>query len=317
MKHAVPFALLMLLLASACGKVGEPRPPKIRIPAGIMDLMVTQNQTDVSLTWTNPQRYVDGSMATDLTKVLILQNGSLIDAVPVSGPGKQQTYTRSVSGALGTTPVFTIEVETERGKTSAVSNEARISVVDVPGVVLNLKGVMDQHRIRLTWDPPLQNPSFAEVYIVRREDGAFPPARVTETNWEDRTVEAGKMYSYIVMAARGGSSPVSGRPSAPYSVIAKDEKAPATPTGLKPPVVSDSGAILTWDLNSEEDFTGYKVYRSDNPDSGDSGWVLLGDSLLKIALFPDAAYRPGSYYRVSAVDESGNESEKTLPVRAP
>ena len=314
MKHPVPVAFLMLLLVCGCGKVGEPRPPKNRIPAKIMDLKVSQDATNVVLSWTNPQKYVDGSNATDLTTVRILQNGSLLEAVPLSGPGKQQSYTRSISDAFGTTPVFTLEVVTQRGKMSAVSNEAPIAVVDVPGVVLNLKVVMDKHRVRLDWDPPIQNPSFAEVYIVRRGDGAFPPVAVTETHWEDMTVEAGKTYGYIVTAARSRVPPVSGRSSPAIVVTAIDMQRPAAPTGLQPPVVSDSGAILRWDRNTEEDLAGYKVYRSDNPDTG---WVKLNDALLMITSFADASYRPGSYYSVSAVDDSGNESEKSSLVRAP
>ncbi len=119
---------------------------------------------------------------------------------------------------------------------------------------LNLKGVMDQHRIRLDWDPPVQNPALAEVYIVRREDGAFPPETVTETHWEDKTVEAGKTYSYIVTAARSSVPPVSGPPSLNDSrCLLIDERPPAKPTGLQPPVISDSGAILHWDSNTEDD----------------------------------------------------------------
>jgi fibronectin type 3 domain-containing protein len=246
--------------------------------------------------------------------VRILRDGKLIATVPVSGPGKQQTYEPKDNGATGTTPVFTVEVETQRGKTSAVSMEARITVVDVPGGVLNVKGVMDQHRIRLDWDPPAQNPALAEVYIVRREDGSFPPVAVTETHWDDTTVEAGKTYAYIVTAARSSVPPVSGPPSLKIEVIAIDTKRPAVPTGLQPPVVSDSGANLRWDRNTEEDLAGYKVYRSDNPDTG---WVLLDNSLVMNTSITDGTYRPGTYYSVSAVDDSNNESEKSTPVRAP
>jgi fibronectin type 3 domain-containing protein len=248
--------------------------------------------------------------------VHIFRDGKPMETIPVSGPGKQQTYILPASGASGTTPLFTLEVETQRGKKSMVSKEVGIAVVDVPGVVLNLKGVMDQHRILLEWDPPIQKPALAEVYIVRREDGAFPPEAVTETRWEDKTVEAGKRYSYIVSAARSSVPPVSGPPSPSLTVIATDTKPPSAPAGLQPPVISDSGAILHWDRSAEEG-VGYKVYRSDNPAAGDGGWVWLGNTLLTITSFTDGSYRPGSYYSVSAVDDSGNESEKSPPVRGP
>ena len=313
MKHPVPVVLLIAVLASGCGKVGDPRPPKIRVPAAVLDLKATQDKTDVVLTWTNPQRYIDGSNATDLLSVRILQNGSLLTTVPVSGPGKLQTYSIDTRGALGTTPVYTLEVVTERGKKSAVSSEARIAVTELPGVVSNLKGEMDQHRIRIEWQAPTQSPLLAEIYQVRREDNAFPPVTVTELFWEDRSAEPGKTYRYVVTAGKGPASPVFGPPSPPLSVLAKDEVRPAAPKGLSTPVVSDSGANLRWDENSEEDLAGYYVYRSDNPDSG---WVQL-EGLWPTTNYPDAGYRPGSYYSVSAVDEAGNTSSKSAPVRAP
>ena len=316
MKHTVPAALLVILLVCGCGKVGDPRPPKMRTPAAVSDLRVSQSETNIVLTWTNPQKYVDGSNATDLKDVHILRDGKPIEMVSVSGPGKPQTYMLPVGGSVGTTPSFSLEVTTQRGKTSSVSNEVRTSVVDVPGVVLNLSGVMDQHQIRLDWHPPSQKPELAEVYIVRRNDGAFDPVSVTETHWVDQTVETGKSYSYIVSAARSSVPPVSGPPSPPYTVIATDTTPPAAPTGLQPPVISDSGAILHWDRSTEED-CGYKVYRSDNPAAGDGGWVWLGNAILTITSFTDGSYRPGSFYSVTAVDDSGNESEKSAPVRAP
>jgi len=312
-KHPVPAAFLILVIASGCGKVGDLHPPKLRVPATILDLKATQDQTTVNLAWTNPQRYVDGSNATDLVSVRIFQNGSLLTVVPVSAPGKLQTYPVDIRGALGTTPVYTLVLVTQSGKTSAVSNEARIPVADVPGVVSNLKGQMDQQRIRLEWEAPAQNPSLAEVYMVRREDGAFPPVPVTELHWDDRSIEVGKTYGYVVTAGRGIASPVFGPASPPVSVLAIDKVQPAAPKGLEPPVVSDSGANLRWDPNTEEDLTGYYVYRTDNPDSG---WVRL-EGIQTITSYTDVGYRTGFYYRISAVDGAGNESEKSAPVHAP
>jgi fibronectin type 3 domain-containing protein len=277
---------------------------------------VSQSDTNIVLTWTNPEKYVDGSNATDLTNALVRQDGKLIASVPVSGPGKQQTYSQIVSDNLKT-PTFTVEIETQRGKTSALSKQVHIAIVEVPGAVMNLKGVMDQHRIQLDWEPPAENPALAEVYLIRRDDGPSDPVAVTETHWEDRTVEAGKTYSYVVTAARQSVPPVSGPPGPKVTVIAIDKKPPAAPSGVQPPVISDSGAILRWDRSTEEDWAGYKVYRSENPAAGDRGWMLLVDELLTITSFTDASYRPGSYYSVTALDDSGNESERSSPVRAP
>src|SRR5439155_12608780 len=73
----VGLALRVLLLAvAACGKVGDPKPPFIRIPEAVKDLTVTQTGYNLILTWTNPPRYVDGSAATNLARVRIQSDGT-------------------------------------------------------------------------------------------------------------------------------------------------------------------------------------------------------------------------------------------------
>lgn len=67
--------------------------------------------------------------------------------------------------------------------------------------------------------------------------------------------------------------------------------------------------LLTWEANTEMDFTGYRIYRSTDP--GQTGSVISPASLVTTQFSdtnvygsPDLYY----YYCVSAVDEDGNES---------
>src|SRR5262245_13994286 len=69
--------IFICLLTAGCGRVGDPLPPFIRIPESVADLAVYQSGHNLVLTWTNPQRYVDGSAATDLSAVVIISNGSV------------------------------------------------------------------------------------------------------------------------------------------------------------------------------------------------------------------------------------------------
>ncbi len=91
---------------------------------------------------------------------------------------------------------------------------------------------------------------------------------------------------------------------------AEVEAPPATPTGLK---TADSSSYITlrWSRNTEVDLAGYNVYRSDSPTGT---FVKLNGSLLTSPFLADQNAPKGtiSYYRVTAIDNLGNES---LPVR--
>jgi hypothetical protein len=97
------------------------------------------------------------------------------------------------------------------------------------------------------------------------------------------------------------------------TVLVEDKTAPQVPAGLDL-TRSDNGAFLTWDANGEIDLAGYRVFRSDR---AEGPFTLISDPLITTNKFIDPSYRPGFYYAVSAVDESGNESAKSAAFRSP
>lgn len=85
------------------------------------------------------------------------------------------------------------------------------------------------------------------------------------------------------------------------TVIDVDQTPPAIPQGLSANAVSSMEAGLSWDANSEEDLSGYKIYRNSILlTSLDKAQVSYTDT----GLIPDMTYN----YTVSAFDVSGNES---------
>jgi fibronectin type 3 domain-containing protein len=72
---------------------------------------------------------------------------------------------------------------------------------------------------------------------------------------------------------------------------------------------------LSWSINAEPDLAGYRVYRSEQQE--DKGQLVTPDLLLSPA-YRDTSVAPGHqyWYRVSAVDRSGNESAPTPPAAA-
>jgi hypothetical protein len=97
------------------------------------------------------------------------------------------------------------------------------------------------------------------------------------------------------------------------TVTVQDKTPPGAPAGLDI-VQSDTGGYLTWNPNPETDLAGYRVFRSESPNGE---FRSLSDRMVMTNAFFDRSYLSGQYYRVAAVDEFGNESAMSAPLRAP
>jgi hypothetical protein len=95
-----------------------------------------------------------------------------------------------------------------------------------------------------------------------------------------------------------------------------DTAPPAAPTGVATAGVSVSGVHLRWQANSEPDLAGYKIYRATAGSSGP--WTRIdGPSLTPTNDYLDSALPSGTsqlWYRISAVDISGNESARSSSI---
>ena len=305
-------ALTLLLVLASCGKVGDPLPPFIRIPEPVTDLAAVQSGYDLILTWTNPARYIDGSLATDLSLARIYSDGIPAAVVTNIEPGQPQSTSISARALIGSARSFSIQIETAKEKRSAISNLAVVNPVEVPGAVGPVRYAVDQNRITLEWDPPRENANLTSAYMVA-EDGNPPAVRVTATRFVDEDYEAGKTYTYAVTAVRqAGPAEIAGVGGPGVAVTATDTTPPRVPAGLEI-TASDQGGFVTWLINEEDDLAGYRVFRSEQPDSG---FTPLFQELRTTNGIFDPGYRPGMYYAVSAVDESGNESARSAAIRA-
>ena len=85
---------------------------------------------------------------------------------------------------------------------------------------------------------------------------------------------------------------------------------PAAPAGLAA-TSGDGEIMLDWNASSESDLDGYNVYRSTSSFAGTDGLAPVNGSVpAGDASLTDTDVQNGTvyYYRVTAVDESGNES---------
>ncbi|MFH5833348.1 fibronectin type III domain-containing protein [Halalkalibaculum sp. DA3122] len=101
-----------------------------------------------------------------------------------------------------------------------------------------------------------------------------------------------------------------------------DQTEDTTPPSAPGSVEGTSGGQvveLTWSPNSEDDLDGYNLYRSESNFSDVSGLDPVNGSPLTQTSFKDEDLQNGTtyYYRLTAVDEAGNQSDPSAQVESP
>lgn len=302
-------ALAALFLLAACGRVGAPLPPIIRIPERIENLSAAQSGYTVFLNWTSPSKYIDGNSAADLGMVHVFRNNVEIGTAPATAAGQPQSFSVDVRNSVGSSMTFTIQLVVPRAdKPSLVSNPAQILPVPVPGSPRNPQFTVDKGRIVFTWDPPEINAALVEAYVVQRSDKPGSPAVVHVPRVDDEA-EHGKTYTYTVTAVRGTNPQISGDGPLTRTLVAADIAPPAIPSGFDIQSLGPgNGVFLTWTANTEPDLKGYWILRSDG--------ILLTTPINGIA---DPRYVPGMglTYEILAEDRFGNQSKRSTPKPGP
>lgn len=136
----------------------------------------------------------------------------------------------------------------------------------------------------------------------------------------DRTALRGQTYTYRaqrirIVSADGHALELRSEPSDPVTVNLADIFPPAVPTGLAavPGGTATRAAIdLSWQPNGEPDLAGYHVYRS----TASGSFQRLTSAPVLGPAFSDTTVTPGTAYtyRVTAIDNSGNESPPSAEV---
>ena len=124
----------------------------------------------------------------------------------------------------------------------------------------------------------------------------------------DTTIVKGKSYIYSVSVidTAGNLS----KTSAQDTVVFADFTPPPAPLNVKAKIVN-SKVELKWIESIDFDMAGYNIYRSNYPTGT---FVLLNKKIIKENRYTDNSGNKSFYYRIKAVDTSGNESkyDKTI-----
>jgi len=241
-------------------------------------------------------------------------------------------------GRPGQTSIFSVRTRVSEKKASANSNVVVVSLFPVPAEIDTLQAKGTEKSIDLTWTAPTQTSAGdplsggVSFFIYRGElDPASEAAAEkdlhaaawkapllqigtsTSPQYQDTGFDWGKTYVYTVRSAMSvnGTLLQSGD-SRPVILTPKDIFPPAAPEDLVFAVLpgDKAGASvvdLSWAINLETDLAGYRVYRSEL--ENEKGQLLTPKVLPSPAYRDSAVISRGHYwYRVTAVDQAGNES---------
>jgi hypothetical protein len=299
-------------------------PPAIEIyRAALVPGAVPDRKTSWQLVYTIPSERVDSYLT-----------GEKIDF-------HDPLTTDDFASAAGSSVAYKIRTRATKSRASEDSNVVRANVYPPPDEPRDLRVSVTEQALIVTWgDTTVPSGATLQGYRVYRgeiEPGdesasrdaskaklKMPLALVgssTTGEFRDSHFEFGTPYLYTVRSvAQFGADLVESADSSPVTVTPRDTFPPAAPTGLEVSVIPATNQTpayveLSWAISPEGDLGGYFVYRSNQEDTQGE---RISKEILLSPTFRDNSVVSGSryYYRVSAVDRSGNESPKSSAVQA-
>lgn len=244
----------------------------------------------------------------------------------------------------GSIVIYSVRTRLSPKRASTNSNIVSLRFFSVPERITSIEIKVTEPAIELSWaavtrtsaGDPLSVPPPYNIYRAELDDASAAAAKADATQlnlgaklqllasqpdhtYSDKTFDFGKTYAYIVRSVRAvDSTTVESSDSAPAVVTPKDVFPPATPQSLSSAIlpgeaVGSSVVELSWSINVEPDFAGYRLYRSDQPDTKGQ---MLTPELLPTPAYRDTSVQPAHryWYTVAAVDRAGNESPPSPPL---
>ena len=224
----------------------------------------------------------------------------------------------------GTSYLYRVELLDMYGQViERIDRRIQAGPPEAPEAPGDVKAEAEEGQVSLSWSyRPYRNRAddLTVGFRIYRQDSGGPPINLTPNpvlriegwlSYIDTEVENGKTYTYQVEAVDmiGAASPR--RNSLPVTPV--DTRAPLVPTGLKG-VDTEEGVLLLWRLSPDLDLATYNVLRSGRVE-GEYRRInpkpVPGDQ----ARYLDREVTRGTsyYYRVTAMDSSGNESDPCGP----
>jgi fibronectin type 3 domain-containing protein len=170
------------------------------------------------------------------------------------------------------------------------------------------------NRIALTWNPSAGDDLMTYI-LYRQEEGEARVETYTvlpgQRRFEAYDVSPGHAYTFWLTAAdsAGNESARSER----QRIVMRDAMPPRSVRNVYAEVLEAGGVRLAWEPVAALDLAGYHVYRAA---SANGSYEKVHEGLLAERTWVDPEGEAGQWYRILAVDTSGNESRPGEPACA-
>ena len=313
-------ACATMLLLAGCGSVGEPLYPALNVATRIVDLTAVERGDKIDIHFTVPKLTTEGMVLKQIGSVDLRMgpspsggfntndwaNGAQkINVLPLPQPGDVHAE-QPARDLVGKEALVGVRLGNTKGRMSEWSNIVAITIEAPLAKPADVKAEGVPEGVRLTWNEP----SLTAFRIFRKAEEQKEPTLLGTSDkpeYVDTTTEYGKTYQYYV---QGIHDKTESDVVQSNSITPKDIFPPEVPTGLTASV--GIGAIeLAWTRNTESDFKEYRVFRSE--ENGPYIQIAAG---LEGPVYSDHQIQSGKHYRyrVSAVDQAGNQSEPSEPI---
>jgi hypothetical protein len=249
-------------------------------------------------------------------------------AAPPPAAGTTTPVTATPPTTAATTPApagpqpqagyFAVRTLGKNGDRSEISNIVSLVPTAPPAAPSRVTVTARGDGVLVEWTPVEGTVTGYNVYRRGAQERAnakpIHTSGAQEKSWLDNTARFGQSYIYGVTALSQTQPPIESAIASEHEVRYVDRFAPPPPTELV--ALAETGRVrLVWRPSEAEDVAGYIVYRR----AGDGGkFERVTPKPVEAAEYVDTAVTGGRayVYRVTAVDQAGNESGPGNEVRA-
>jgi fibronectin type 3 domain-containing protein len=278
-----------------------------------------------------PVQKVEGADLTSATsgsRIDIALPPTLLTPAPATPPAATPPAAGTTPPTTATTPAppagpqpqagfFAVRTFGKNGDRSDLSNIVSVVPKAPPASPARVTVTARGDGVLVEWTPVEGTVTGYNIYRRGAQERAnakpVHTAGPQEKSWLDNTARFGQSYIYGVTALSQVQPPIESAIASEHEVRYVDRFAPPPPTELV--ALAETGRVrLVWRPSEGEDVAGYIVYRR----AGDGGkFERVTPKPVEAAEYVDTAVASGKTYtyRVTAVDQAGNESGPGNEVR--